>query len=522
MPAQAGIRQAPRRRIPARSKSPAGLRRGDGEGAILRAMDEAAARATLLVRAYERTPSPHWSDADRDWATQAAAHIVGEGASDDAFLARRAALAIERLRERDPAVARLLAAVRWRPWIGRVLAAAAFAFGLAVDAIGAQGRVNLLAPPLLGLLAWNLVVYLLIVTRGFARLLQLSRPALNPLAAVVARAAHALADPALRLGAAAGGAFLSDWTQASRRLTAARAGRVLHVAAIAFALGTLASLYLRGIAFEYRAGWESTFLDAPQVHALLAAVLGPASRLTGIALPDASALAALRFPGSSGAIAAPWLHLYAATIALVVLLPRLTLALVDRWIEVRWTRKFRLPLDDGYYRRLTRTLRAANERVRVLPYSVQLSAQAALGLNAILVKALGAKTVVDIAPTTPFGDEDRIDARQLAQPAPDVTVAAPLFALTATPEPENHGAFVARVRDILAPGTRLVALIDASAFARQFGAASARATERRDAWCRMLDALGCPAVIADLEQPDVAAAGLQLSAALDARTTEAA
>ncbi len=485
-------------------------------------MNESAARATLLVRAYERAPSPHWSDADRDWATQAAAHIVGEGAGDDAFIARRAALAVERLSERDPAVARLLAAVTWRPWIGHALAAAALALGLAVDAIGAQGRVNLLAPPLLGLLAWNVFVYLLIATRGFARLARRSRRALSPLAAAVARFAHALADPALRLGGSAGGTFLSDWAHASRRLTAARAGRVLHVAAIAFALGTLASLYLRGIAFEYRAGWESTFLDAPQVHALLAAVLGPASRLTGIALPDAAALAALRFPESAGAIAAPWLHLYAATIALAVLLPRLALALADRWIEARWTRRFRLPLDETYYRRLTRTLRATSERVRVLPYSVQLSPQAALGLNALLAKTLGAKTVVEIAPATPFGDEDRVDAKQLAQPAPDVTVAAPLFALAATPEPENHGAFVARVREVLAPGTRLVALIDESSFARQFGAASARAIERRDGWRRMLDAHGCPAVFADLERPDATAAGLQLSAALDARTTEAA
>ena len=62
------------------------------------------------------------------------------------------------------------------------------------------------------------------------------------------------------------------------------------------------------------AGWDSTFLDATQVHRLLQVVLGPASVLTGLSLPDVAHLAQLRFSASPGENAGPWIHLLAVTI----------------------------------------------------------------------------------------------------------------------------------------------------------------------------------------------------------------
>ena len=59
---------------------------------------------------------------------------------------------------------------------------------------------------------------------------------------------------------------------------------------------------------------------------MLAFVLGPASALTGIPIADVPRLEAMRLgAGGAGENAAPWIHLYAATIALVVLVPRLLL-----------------------------------------------------------------------------------------------------------------------------------------------------------------------------------------------------
>ena len=380
-------------------------------------MNEAAARETVLVRAYEREPSSPsapaaWSEEDRAWATQAAAEVEGEQAAADLFVARRSALAIERLGGRDKQVRRLLRAVTWRPWVAWALASLAFVLGFAADGLGSDKRIHLLAPPLLGLLAWNLMVYLVLLARGVWSLFARHRVGPGPLARAVALLTRAASRPPKRQGSVPAAAFLEDWARASSSLTTARLGRVLHVGAIAFALGALGGIYLRGLAFEYRAGWESTFLGAGAVRALLGAVLGPASALTGIALPDTAGYAALRFSAGPGVLAAPWLHLFAVTVGLVVLLPRLLLALMDRWIEARQVARFPLRLDDAYFSRLTRVLRGTPAAVRVVPYSYHLSPQATLGLRELLTRTFGRRATVSVAPTVAFGDEDRLDAER--------------------------------------------------------------------------------------------------------------
>jgi hypothetical protein len=473
-------------------------------------MNEAAARRTLLVRAYESAPdSPLWGEDDRGWATRAAAQVEGETAADDAFIARRAALAVERLRTRERNVDRLLASVAWPSWLGWILPVLALAAGFAIDAIGAGQRVNLLAPPLLALLAWNLAVYAAVFIRGTWALVDARARGLGPIARLAARLAHVTGAPPKRGGKVAA-QFVAEWMQASARLTAARLARVLHASAAALALGALAGLYLRGIALEYRAGWESTFLDAGAVQALLAAVLGPAAAATGIALPDIEGYERLRFAAGGGANAAPWLHLYAVTLGAAVVLPRLLLALVARWREQRLATRFPLPLDDPYYRSLLRVLRAAPVAVRVAPYGTQLSPQATLNLNALLMHTFGAKTSISIAPATAFGAEDDIDPQQLVGTA---TLLAPLFALTATPEAENHGTFVERMKTAAA-SARVVALIDEAAFRRQFGD-TPRLEERRALWRRLAAERGLAAVFVDLDRPDTQAAQQALQAAFD-------
>ena len=461
-------------------------------------MNETAARQVLLLRAFETTPSSGWSDDDRAWASRAAAQIEGADAPLERLVARRAALANERLASRDRNVARALRALTWRPWVGMAIALLAFAAGAAVDAIGPAQRVNLLAPPLAALLVWNLAVYALIAARGALGLFVARARDLGPLARSIARALHRHAPAALSPPLAV---FVADWGRASAPLIAARVGRVLHVAAIAAALGMLAGMYLRGLVLEYRAGWESTFLDAAAVHAILSAVLAPAVAATGIALPDAAAFEALRFSAGGGADAAPWLNLFAVTVALVVIVPRLLLAAGNRWLEARLQNRFPLRLDDAYFCNLGRALRDEPAIVRVAPYAVQLSPQATLHLNAIFAQALGARTALAIAPVTAFGAEDDVDVAALAGEA---TLVVPLFAATATPEPQNHGAFVDRLAGA-ARNAQGLALVDESAFRRQFGGGE-RLAERRALWQRTLAERRVPVVFVDLEQPDLAAA----------------
>src|SRR5690606_34101339 len=108
-----------------------------------RAMNEADARSTLLVRAWETAPAGAvaWTDEDRAWASRAAARSEGEQAPADAFVAARARLALTRIAEREPAVPRTLRALRWRPWTVWALAAVSLALGLATDALGASRQV---------------------------------------------------------------------------------------------------------------------------------------------------------------------------------------------------------------------------------------------------------------------------------------------------------------------------------------------------------------------------------------------
>lgn len=493
-------------------------------------MNESDARSALLVRAYETMLSEEaegaWSEGDRAWATQSALQSAGEQASAETFIAHRARLAAERLCSRVRAARRAVGTLTWRPWIGWALVLAAFAAGLATDAIGSARQINVLAPPLLALLLWNLAVYAVIAVRATRRLAGAGAARPGPLARLIARAAHAAGSAGWIEGLApplAG--FARDWSAASAALTASRAARILHTAAAVFAGGALLGMYLRGIALEYRAGWESTFLDASSVHALLSLVLGPAAAIAGTALPDTAALAAIRSSVSPGENAARWIHLYAITVALFVLLPRALMALAHLLSERRLAQRFPLSLDDGYFQTIARAQRGAAAAICIVPYSLQLRPQAMIGLNALLERVYGARVEVGVLPTVPFGGEDAIDPGWL--PGADVALVAALFSLAATPERENHGVFVDTLAARLPQSAPLLLLVDESAYAKRFDEADAtgrsRREERRAAWRRMFSGSGREAVFVDLERPDLAGAGRALRAALDqslARTAQ--
>jgi hypothetical protein len=479
-------------------------------------MNEAAARNVVLVRAFETAGAGRsgWSDADALWASRAAAEVVGAEADADRFIARRGELAAERLGERDRAVSRTLRGVTWRPWIGWALILIAFALGFATDYIGPARRVNVLAFPLLALVAWNLCAYAIIAVRAVVGVMSARGRTLGPLSGIVARLARGVNEAAAAAAPDTPLApFVRDWARTSVPLTAARVARILHLSAFAFALGAIAALYLRGLVFEFRAGWESTFLGPAEVHRLLSLVLGPASRLSGIPIPDAQHLETLQFAAGPGENAAPWLHLYASTITLFVLLPRGLLALATWLVQRRLERRLPLPLDDAYFQRLLRTFKGERAAVRVLPYSYQLAPQSALGLREIVTRVFGPKSEVSIAPSVAFGEEDALPADLV--PADGMALAAALFSLTATPEAENHGAFVAAVASALAPGTPLVALIDEAGFRQRFAGQTTRLEERRSAWRQMLAARNVEPVFVDLGEPDVAASADALTAVLD-------
>ena len=481
-------------------------------------MNEDRAREVTLLQAFEtaQPSSPSWSDDDRAWATRLA---LEEGTAEaKTFVARRARHALQRLAPREPGVAKWLARRLWhRRWVAWA-ALAGLIVGLLADSIGGSQRINLLAPPLWAVLAWNAVVYLLLLGHALARLLmRKTRPGgLVRLMQRVLRLGRGLPAPPARSANGSASAlqiFAKLWAQRSAALSTARAATLLHVAAAALALGLIAGMYLRGLVLDYRAAWESTFLTAESAHAILAALLAPAVAISGVALPDAATFELLRSAHGStapGAPAAAWIHLLALTLLLFVVLPRTLLALAGA-LRAHWlARHVALPLDDAYFQRLDRQQHGDVAQVVVLPYASTPSAQAALALRALLAPALGDGLQIRVAPTMAFGAEDEVAA---ALP-PGTTLAIALFDLAATPEAESQGRFAQQLAARVLPGAAVIVLVDEAAFGQRFGTDSARLAQRRDTWRVFAEALGTLPVFVDLDGADPGAASRAVELAL--------
>ncbi len=198
------------------------------------------------------------------------------------------------------------------------------------------------------------------------------------------------------------GRFVAEWSAATRPLLITRSVRLFHLCAAAVGIGLIAGLYLRGVALDYRAGWESTFLDARQVRAVIAVLYGPASAVTGIAIPDAEHLAALRWEGGSGGeSAARWIHLLAATALLFIVLPRLLLALAATISLWNRARKDRLPSAlVPYFRSVFAPIGMGQRGIAaVIPYAYEPAAGTLAALQRLLPDALGAGMAVEIHAT---------------------------------------------------------------------------------------------------------------------------
>jgi hypothetical protein len=365
-------------------------------------------------------------------------------------------------------------------------------------------------------LGWNLFMYVLLAVRWLAGLVRGSRSP-GPLVLALRRLTRidrvtVKARPLTELGLArVWPGFVAEWLQAASPLLTSLFTTMLHAAAAGVAVGGLASLYLRGLVMDYRAGWESTFLDPGLVHGLLTTVLGPASAITGIALPDAVGIAALQLgPGATGAPAAPWIHLYAVTVGLLVVLPRVVLALGGLARAGRTARRFPLPLAEPYYQHVLRQHRPAPAGVRVWPHATAPSAQATLALRSLCARVWGDAVGLEVLPAVAWGDEDALEP-----PGAETDVALALFDMNATPEVEQQGRLLQSLADALPAGVPVLVVVNESAFLARFAGLPERIGQRRAAWEALAGRFGTTAVFIDLGAPDTAAAEAALQAALD-------
>ncbi|WP_025918033.1 DUF2868 domain-containing protein [Herminiimonas sp. CN] len=477
-------------------------------------MKEIQARNVLLIRAIELCDA----DAailpreDRQWASGTArAQAPPDGSLDSGsrvpnaaqqnFLAGRAELLRARLSNRRVELLPFDLLARWPHWLYWALPLAAFLLGALTDEMTAGRRVNILSLPLLTMLAWNALVYLLLILNVLGRLLGM-RTRSAALAQLLTRTTRISGSSQTRLPKgsplhASLARFGRDWLAFSGPQMAQRGACILHLSAALLTAGTLGGMYLRGLGLEYLAGWESTFLNADVLERLLHLVLGPASRLTGIPLATAAELAAIEWSGPhTGENAARWIHLYAATATLFIILPRLLLAAAAAGRAYRLQQRFPLmDQDEPYLRRLLAGPNDASRLVSVTPYSYHPSAAAQQRLHDLLHGALGQAGRIEFAPTVPYGSEQEyLDL--LGDTAGDTRNPAALhivlFSAAATPEHEIHGTLMEEIQRLLTQRkdhSQLLAILDEAPYrqrlAGQAGAAE-RLAERRRGWQQML------------------------------------
>lgn len=305
---------------------------------------ETQLRTVLLAQAVEHADAARTlvSQIELDAATRsavAAARARGVQRVEVAdVLLERADAIVQHAKGRDATVAALCQGGAHGGWLARWvvqgLPLMALLLGLAIDRIANAHRVDLLSPPLLTVLAWNLAVYLLLAWQawrppGDGAWLPALRHASRPMGqrGVAARIA---AD------------FHVRWFMHAGGVIQRRVARVLHLCAAAWGAGIALSLLLRGLVVRYQFGWESTFLDATQVHAIVSVLFWPLTALFGLLPFTLQEIGATQNFVGEGAAGSRWVAMYAGLLLLAVVLPRLALAAWAHWRAGQWSGRINL------------------------------------------------------------------------------------------------------------------------------------------------------------------------------------
>ncbi len=444
-------------------------------------MNERDAIAVLLIRAVEASDpeGKHLSLATRRAISLDVARSIGAtghivAAQADQFLAERARAMLPTLRPDPAQFIRATQPLRLR-WIVLVVLLGAFAIGALSNMLGDLRRLNLLYAPIALLLLWNIATYVVLVVRWLLRLgAGRARSQAPPWLTRWTQSIHLhrTLEPARRA--------MSEWLTQGAPLHRARASFVWHIGAAALALGAIAGMYLRGLGIDYTAGWESTFLNERGVHTVLKFLLGPGALLLGTSVPDAQHIGTIRFTSewisgrSGGERAADWIHLYAASTLMIILLPRLVMALFDRLRALRLVDRFPIDLDHDYFRRLLASSSATPQRLNIIPHGVAVDDALRRRIVLGLEQALGTSIEPHFTPAVPYGEQPS----GAAVAANGVLV----FSLASTPEQEVHGAILQGARP-------LAVVLDELSFTQRVRGDSTmkrRLQERRELWRQFL------------------------------------
>ena len=212
--------------------------------------------------------------------------------------------------------------------------------------------------------------------------------------------------------------------------------------------------------------------------------------------------------GGEGVPAAAWIHLFAITVGLFVVLPRMLLA----WGAKRRALGLEAAIDPrslaaDYIAKLLKTREGGNLMARIVPHRMELGSKERDRLRAFAHQLWGGQLWVEFSDPIAYGGEDEAEFE-----AADYQML--VLNLSATPEDESQGRLVKRFSAQLA-GAGLV-LLEGAPFRERFGGLGEferRLSERIEAWRAVLGRAGVRFAVYDGD------AGVARRAAADAMMT---
>ena len=371
-----------------------------------------------------------------------------------------------------------------------LVAIPALGAGLLINGLGESQWVNLLNFPLLFLLLWNFGIYLstglMPLLKGSVKTTWLDTAVLwlSKTAGIWGQRSWPsvnLSDPsAVSWVQEATKRFMTLWWPYVRPVWTRRLRQLLHLGAACMALGIVLGLYIRGLALDYQATWESTFLSANQVQVILHSLLGPATWLLQYPFPNVSEIVSLQAPQHGPA--APWIHMWAVTALAVIVIPRSIMAWMCQRSLNQARQTFVVPMHDPYFVHLLAPDRGQGVHVDILPYSYQPSPRVKDFLDLGFLDLFGNLATIQWQPAMPFGQE--------IPTWPEVSTLTRTFAVIfnagQTPEGEVQGEWLHTIQtqmDTARPGSRLLVLLDEEPYGQTVD--KTRLIERRRAWQRL-------------------------------------
>lgn len=413
------------------------------------------------------------------------------GEREVSYLSRRSYwLETEALGWRDSLI-RLLGLMRVprvRPtlvWLGWLFAAGV---GYSMLSLGQESEFNLLALPLVGILLWNA----LMILGGLAAELM---PVRKNIGIDLNTAEHRLPKWVIDNGKIITKgkppepeilerfrqlAWPLAWTRMQRRFRA-----WLHIGAALIAIGGCVSLYAQGWSKEYRVVWESTLLNEESAARFFGALFAPASGFLGLEIPLDEIPHIQRGASTTGesAPALPWLHLYAGTLVILIVLPRTLLAALAMARSKQVTRAHARHLAwDDFLRRQLRSVEGGEETLTVLVHASDMTEAQTSSWTKGLQDRLGGSIKPAFHLMHPGDEEDYLNPWQPRSPRVIV-----VFHLATTPEEEVHGDLMKQIHDKVnsVPGEPdITVLLEASGPAAKWS--KERFESREKLWTRLL------------------------------------